>query len=349
MLFRHSNLTVAQFIIGLLFVGLIQAGQNLTGYFKTEAGMEANVLESDSTSRSSLTTPVLANLNYRLITQRLSFNANTTGGCLVYDYSAENKVTLSLMAHADYTISRKIFISSTINTFNKWWLQQRYAYTNSDLRTGLGLNLNRLTPVFSLVLSQNSYRHKSNLDNRQFGGQAEINYQINPGLSFSTQSGFILIDYPHRQVYSTGLSSLDTLSRQKDRFAFGQVGLEWRRRALYGLRLKVINVCSNNEFSEYYGASLSYYLSGKIGRGFYQVIADVLLKKYRSDLSQYFLYYNPDPEQNVQNQLLLGWEWPLWKHLAVTGRAAVMRNETHYSGLYYDKWFFSGGLIYRSD
>jgi len=347
--FKHHNLIVAQFIIDLLFAGVIQAGQNLTGYFKTEAGMETNVLESDSTSRSSSTTPVLANLNYRLTTRRLSFNANATGGFLAYDYHIENKATLSLIAQTNYTLNRRIFVSSAVNTFNKWWLEQGYAYNNSDFRTGLGFNLNRLTPVISLVMSQNSYREKSKLDNHQTGGLAEMTYQINPGLAVAVQSGFILIDYPHRQAYSTGLSAFDTLSRQKDRFAFGQIGLEWRRRALYGLRLKVINVCSNNEFSEYYGASLSYYLSGKIGNGFYQVIADVLLKKYRSDLSQYFLYYNPDPEQNVQNQLLFGWEWPLRKHLAITGRVAVMRNETHYSGLYYDKWFFSGGLIYRRD
>jgi hypothetical protein len=139
------------------------------------------------------------------------------------------------------------------------------------------------------------------------------------------------------------------LGLQRDSYVFGQIGFERRRRALHGLRLRLVEVTSNNQFSEYLGASLNYYLSGKIGPCYYQIVADVFLKKYRADLRQYFLYYNPDPEQNVQNQLLFGWEWPFWKNLALTGRAAFMRNETHYCGLYYDKWFGSLGLIYRGD
>jgi hypothetical protein len=51
---------------------------------------------------------------------------------------------------------------------------------------------------------------------------------------------------------------------------FMQLGIEWRRRALCGLRLRVLNFTSNNNYAEYYGASLNYYLSGKIGKGIFK-------------------------------------------------------------------------------
>ncbi|HPC35821.1 MAG TPA: hypothetical protein P5268_02830 [Candidatus Marinimicrobia bacterium] len=343
------NLTLILFIVVLLLSGLLHADQKLSGYCKTEAGMETNILESDSTSRNSFTTPVLANLHFYLNKRQLSFNVNTTGGLLAYDYRPENKATFNISARANYTISRKFFLASTVSSFQKWWLEQDYAYHNSDWLIGGGLSFNRWNPSLYLVLSQNSFRHRNSLDNHQIGGLGEISEQINPSLTFSAQSGYFQIDYPRRPLFSIGNSVLDTTARQKDQLLFGQIGLERRRQALSGVRLKFINVISNNDFSEYYGIGLNYYLSGKIGRGYFQVIADVLLKKYRADLSQYFLYYNPDPEQNIQNQLLVGWEWPFWKNLALTGRAAVMRNETHYSGIYYNKWFVSGGLIYRKD
>ncbi|HQC63317.1 MAG TPA: hypothetical protein PLC51_09690 [Candidatus Marinimicrobia bacterium] len=343
------NLTLILFIVVLLLSGLLQADQKLSGYCKTEAGMETNILESDSTSQNSFTTPALANLHFHLNKRRLNFNINATGGLLAYDYRPENKATLNISAQANYTISRKFFLASTVNSFQKWWLEQDYAYYNTDWLIGGGLNLSHWNPSLSIILSQNLFRHSSSLDNHRIGGLVEISSSLNPSLTFSAQSGYSQIDYLHRPLFSVENSVLDTTSRQKDLLFFGQIGLEHRRQALSGVRLKLITVVSNNDFSEYYGIGLNYYLSGKIGRGYFQVIADLLLKKYRVDLSQYLLYYNPDPEQNIQNQLLIGWEWPLWKNLALTGRAAIIRNETHYSGIYYNKWFVSGGLIYRKN
>jgi hypothetical protein len=336
-------------ILSILLTADLRAENNLSGYFKVEAGQESNILESDSTSQSSCTVPLITNLNYRRNMGRLSLNINSTSGLMMYNYSRENKATLNIQTHLKYTFKRTVSFSSSASTFNKWWLQQDYAYNNSDLWIGLSFNKNRLTSTFSLGLGTNSYQSRSNLNNRQIGGVLDFTYQINPGLSLVMQNGLIKSSYFDRPVYVWHSIQFDTLSNQRDQFTFMQLGIEWRRRALCGLRLRVLNFTSNNNYAEYYGASLNYYLSGKIGKGYFQVVSDVLLKKYRADLSRYLLDYNPDPEQNIQNQLLLGWEWPLWKHLAITGRAAVIRNETHYSGLYYNKWFFSGGLIYRID
>jgi len=321
----------------------------LTGYIKTEVGIETNVLESDSASRNSILSPLLGSLNYRINTRRLTLSANSTGGLIAYDYRSENKASLGIIVRSNYNFNRRFFINSTFNTFQKWWLREDYHYNNSEWRTGLGWNLKKITPLLTFIFLKNTYQQIRNLNNNQIGTSAEIQFRINPNLTISGYSGYILIEYPTRRIFSASSSQPDSLPLQKDQLVFLQIGIESRHRNLSGLRLKIMNVNSNNEFSEYSGASLNYYLSGKIGRGYYQVIADILLKKYQSDLSQYFLYYNPDPEQNIQNQLLLGWEWPLWEHLALTGRAAVMRNETCYSGLYYNKWFFSGGLLFRFD
>lgn len=336
-------------ILILSIADALAADKQLSGYLKTEVGIETNILESKPASRNSILAPLLGSINYRLSTRRLTLSANSTGGLIAYDFRAENKASLGMIVRANYNFHRRFFINSTFNTFQKWWLRENYNYNNSEWHIGLGMNFKNITPVLNLILLKNIYPQINNLDNYQIGALAEIQYRLNPNLTLCSHTGYIAIEYPSRRIFAASSTQPDSLPLQNDRLTFFQIGIESRRRNLSGLRLKILNCTSNNEFSEYSGASLNYYLSGKIGRGYYQVIADILLKKYRSDLGQYYLYYNPDPEQNIQNQLLLGWEWPLWKHLALTGRMAVMRNETCYSGLYYNKWFFSGGLLYRFD
>jgi len=348
----YSRICAKYLSIGCLGVFLMvvrgRAEQNFSAYLKTEAGLETNILESDSASRDSYTTPVWSGLTYRLTTKRLILNGNATGGLIPYtDYSAENKASVALSVYGDYTFCRSFFATTAVNIFNKWWCKDSRGYFNSDWYGGFGFRMKNCVPVVSLILGQNSYRGMRFFNDRQTGGQAKITFLIAPGLTLSSQAGYLMINYLNRRIYRPNYAGSDRLPFQCDELGYWQVGLESRRLALSGLNLKMIRVRSNNDFSEYSGASVNYYYSRKIGSCYLQLIADVLLKKYAVDLSRYYLYYNPDPEQNIQNQLLIGWEWPFWRKLAFSGRAAVMRNETHFSGLYYDKWFLSFGLLYR--
>lgn len=203
--------------------------------------------------------------------------------------------------------------------------------------------------MVGLFLSRNNYRQMDALDNSLLGGQTEILFNANSRLFFTNQTGYIQIKYPVRQVYNPAIQDSTKLPYQKDEISYLQIGIEYRKQTITGIRLKLFRAQSNNNFSVYSGVGLNYYLSRKIGRSFVQLIAEILLKQYSADLSQHFLYYNPDPEQNIQNQLLFGWERPLWKRVALTGKAAIMRNETHYCGYYYNKWFISCGLLYRNE
>ena len=112
----------------------------------------------------------------------------------------------------------------------------------------------------------------------------------------------------------------------------------------------VCNICytkSNSYYSSFRGVSLRLYATRQISNTIIQAIADIQVKKYTDEPVDSLIYFNPDPEQNVQNQIFFGWERPIFGKLSLTGKIAFMRNETKYSGIYYDKWFVSAGIQYR--
>lgn len=324
--------------------------ENFSMYFKPEIARESNIFESNEENIYDYNLQLWGGAKYSKSTEKSAFELYWLENYIAYqNYSIENKLTSSLTAQYFYYISPSIFTSSYINIFAKHWLKDRWGYTNLELSGNFGFtNLNLIT-LFGLSYRDNNYSKYPYdlLNSNQVGVNIEFIRSSTPRSKTSLRLEYIYVNYPDLLIFQERYSPNPQNIHQKDQIILLQIGKELKRKMIAGANLRIFYTSSNSKYSSYWGSSLNLYITRKFFNTAIQLVGEIQLKRYIEDLSEHLIFYNPDPEQNMQNQLLFGWERPIFQKLFFTGKIAFMRNETQYSGIYYDKWFLTAGFQYK--
>lgn len=117
---------------------------------------------------------------------------------------------------------------------------------------------------------------------------------------------------------------------RKDNYLYLKLGIDYSKRAILGVNLILGIAESSSYYSSFNDANIHLYLTKKIINSIFQIVAEFQVKRYRDRPDEKLIYYNPDPEEDIQNQLLIGFEQPIMKRIYITSRIAIMRNETEY-------------------
>jgi len=329
---------------------LLQAAteQTFSSYVKAEVLMENNIFESDSNriddNAGQFWCGILANQSTDRSNRRISLIGNYSA---YFKNPEENKLITTGNWLYYLALSPKIFFKSQANLLTKWWQNAPNAYSDVDFSANVGTRFGKSVTQIGIYYRNDWFRYAQRFNSTQIGIVSELQFQPAKTWTLSSKSSILKIDYPNRQVYHEPDTSSRIHKLQQDVVLFGQIGFEHRKIWIAGGSLQFSYLNSNSQYSSFANASIRVYATRKIRRLLLQAIAEFQLKRYLDDPSEKAIYYNPDPEQNVQNQIFLGWENELSGGLSLTGKFAFFRNETQYSGIYYNKWFASVGLQYR--
>ncbi|MFA4837933.1 MAG: hypothetical protein WC703_00475 [Candidatus Neomarinimicrobiota bacterium] len=336
--------------IVLLIGSLLRAATDRTfsSYLKSEVLMENNIFESDSNrtddNAGQFWGGILINQTNDRSSRRISLIGNYSA---YFQNPEENKLITTGNWQYYLALSPKLFFKSQANLLTKWWQNASNAYSDVDLSANIGARFGKSVAQVGAYYQNNWFRFAQRFNSTQIGVVGELQFQPAEAWTLSGKSSILKIDYPNRQVYHDPDTSSVTYNLQRDIVLFGQIGFEHRKKWIAGGSLRFSYLGSNSRYSSFANASVQIYATRKIRRLLLQMIAEFQLKRYLDDPSERAIYYNPDPEQNVQNQIFVGWENELIGGLSLTGKFAFFRNETQYSGIYYNKWFASVGLQYR--
>lgn len=338
-------------LCGMLSIGSFLQAENdrtFSSYIKTEILTENNIFESDSSriddNAGQFWCGILANQSSDLSNRRISLIGNYSA---YFHNPEENKLITTGSWQYYLALSPKYFFKSQANLLTKWWQNASNAYSDIDLSANIGTGFGKSVAQISVYYRNDWFRYAPRFNSTQIGLSGEFQIQPKETWTLSGKSSIYKIDYPNRQVYHEPDTSSRTYRLQEDAVLFGQIGFEHRKKWIAGGSLRFSYLSSNSRYSSFANASIQIYATRKIRHLLLQAIAEFQLKRYLDDPSERAIYYNPDPEQSIQNQIFVGWENELFGGLSLTGKFAFFRNETQYSGLYYNKWFASIGLQYR--
>ena len=317
-------------------------------FLKTEAGYETNILESYLTSKDDNTLYIWGGFRYDHYSRKNRFHLNLLSNISLYsDYSSENKNSNNITLFYRRNFSQILSLETDINLFHKSWYNiADYHYFNGCGSALLGMQFQRMSVRVGPQLRRNRYRINPNYDSDVSGFVLKASYPVRPAFSLHVDTQYDFIDYAQRSVFQRAEFG-DSSKMQDDRIFLLNAGVEYHKDLIAGVAFQLIRLSSNSFLSEYWGYSLQAYATKRWHQTILQLAVQLFLKDYSKELIAHLVDYYPDPEQNIQNQILFGWERPLRKGLSATGKAAMMRNESRYSGVYYDKWYISAGIQYR--
>ncbi len=316
-------------------------------YIKPELGFESNIFE-DSTNTRGLQDQLWFGLTHDHQTARQQLHLKITTNLALYnDYHDENKALNMLILNHNYSLGKSLSAVSNIEVFNKQWYQSSRGYTSSLANTALCYSRVGFQTLAGVEYKFNNFPTLLlfNSDNTSIFLQVFNTPSRNRFLS--AKIAWHSIRYSDRSIYVIDHGDSTNLTFQKDRIFYIQLGSEIRKKNVSGIYFRFLNNTSNSEYSAFQSASMRLFTSRKV-LGFYtQMIVELQLKKYSGESHQPLVIINADPEQNIQNQIMFGWDKPLSPNLALQGKIAYFKNETIYSNQYYDKWFTSIGVMYR--
>jgi len=278
--------------------------------------------------------------------QYLNINLNSSLSCYNH-YQTENKTLHVLSLNHSFIGQHHIVIQSDLQVFNKQWYNNNHGYSNNLISTSIGLSYPKIQTLLGVQYQLNNFTTLAEFTSDQSTVFLHFRHSSSSEKITSLRIAWNYIRYAERTVYqSTSSDSLNHLL-QKDECLFLQLGHEFHGKAIGGIFLRYLIVHSNSQFSSFQVASIRLYNTQKIGQTYVQLILEGQIKQYSEKNAQFFRFTNPDPEQNIQDQILLGLERPIGQHVSLQGRVAFIKNETIYRNQYYLKWFVATGLTYR--
>ena len=322
--------------------------KNASYFIKTELAQESNIFEESNNDVLDNNGQFWSSFNIKKSKGKNLFSVEWLGNLAVYAKNKnESKVSSTINLRYHYKFSPSLTFSSYINLFNKRWEREKSGYSNYSGVGIIGYNIGSLTSTVGLCYGKMSYPSFNKFNFTQNGIILEFLRRFKSRSSLNLKMSYIDVNYPYREVFHEESENESDIPLQRDRILSVQIGGEYKKRMIAGGNCNIFYTKSNSCYSSFRGVSLRFYATRQIFNTIIQAIADIQVKKYTDEPTDSLIYFNPDPEQNLQNQLFIGWEKPVIGALSVTGKIAFMRNETRYSGIYYDKWFFSAGIQYR--
>jgi hypothetical protein len=322
--------------------------ESLALYAKSELALETNIFEQQDNNKPALCDQFWLGFShqYSARNQYLNINLNSSLSCY-NNYQSENKALHVLSFNYSFVGRNHITIQSDFQVFDKQWYNNNHGYSNNLLGTSLGLSYPKIQTLLGVQYQFNNFTSLSEFTSDQSTVFLQFRHNSLADKTTSFRIAWNYIRYAERIVYQS--TTNDSLSHllQKDECLFLQLGHEFRHKAIGGLFLRYVIVRSNSQFSSFQAASIRLFNTQKIGQTYVQLILEGQLKQYSEKNAQFFRFTNPDPEQNIQDQILLGLERPIGPHVSLQGRIAFIKNETIYSNQYYLKWFVATGLTYR--
>jgi hypothetical protein len=317
-------------------------------YLKPELTRESNIFEHNTNSTDAYGQILWGGINYIKRDNANLLTIDLTGNYSSYfENSEENKFITTAHYQATQYYSSRFFFCSESNLYLKWWQNTLNGYINWDIDGRLGYRNPKMNVQTGVYYRIDNYRYYDWLDARYYGLFNDLNYITGTHSNFVARINYTFIKYPlSNEISNPVYNNIDNIIHQNHTFSL-QIGGEYRKQLIAGLFIKFLYVDSNYYFGSYFSASLQFYATYELLSTFLQIIAQLQLKQYVDDPSDELIYYNPDPEKNIQNQLFIGWEKPLIGNLSLTGKVVLMRNETRFIGLYYSKWLITCGLQYR--
>ena len=316
-------------------------------YIKSELLSESNIFE-DSSNTGTVGNQFWGGFthNYHSGNQRLQLNL-LSNLIHYHHYRSEDKSVNLLTIQYSYLFSKGFALEMSGEVFNKQWYQAANGYSNQLIDMGLKYSFHSTSICFGGNYRYNRFPSFSQFTSDYRGYFLRIEHKPKPRATSSVKITRYSIRYSDRAFTSLDSSNAGKSVLQKDNLLLIQAGFEKHHKPIIGMYFRYLANASNCPEASFQAAAWRFMISEKI-IGFYtQMIIDIQLKEYTNNLDRLRILANPDPEQNIQNQLLFGWERPFNNHFSLQGKLAYIRNETAYSDRFYDKWFGSMGIVYR--
>ena len=344
--FQHFRtvciITIILVTSGTAFSG-ISSGSSF--YIKTELISESNIFE-DSTDTQSFGNYFWFGMSHNFRLKRQNLQLKMLSNLAYYNlYDSENKSVNLLTLQYNYSLFKSLSLQTFAEVFNKQWYRSTGGYSNRLM--SLGINYSSKTTSIGVG---GDYRYNYFPSYEQFtsdysGFYLQVNHRPSDRTMTSLKISSHSVRYSDRLIFDIDSPDSSGTDLQKDRLLTIQMGFETHQKTIIGAYFRYIVNSSNSSAASFQAASCRLLVSQKI-LGFYtQMIVDLKLKKYTNDLDRLRIFANPDPEQNIQNQLMLGWDRPLNDHLSLQGKFAYIKTETTFSNQFYDKWFVSIGMM----
>lgn len=315
-------------------------------YIKNECLIESNIFE-DSTEAQALGSQLWFGLSHNYLANRQTLSLKLVSNLVYYNqHPVENKSVNMLTVQHHYSLLKRLAFQTALDFYNKQWYRNNHGYTSSRCHSGLSYAGRKNTLFIGGEYQYHRFPQFESFTSDYSGPVVRFQY-ASPGsyiITLKTSSHFVR--YAARSIASTAGTDSVNLPLQKDRLTTYQIGIEKRKNPIFGLRLRYILNHSNSPGSSFQTGACRFFTSRKILGIYTHLIVDLQLKKYTEKPERMVILTNPDPEQNIQNQVLLGWDKPLTTNLSIQGKVAYIHNETVYSRIFYDKFLAALGLLY---
>ena len=338
-------------ISGILFccTSLLFARTNTgsTFYIKSEIIMESNIFE-DSSNTQAAGTQHWFGLSHNHLSKQQNLQLKLVSNLSHYSHHPiESKAINMLTVQHVYNLFKFFSLHSTIDIFNKQWYRDNNGYTCSRINSGINYSSKAINTLLGCEYQYNRFPSFDSFTSDYSGLFLQISHNSPDRTIISLKTSWHAIRYSDRLVPYPENSDSTDFHFQKDEMAGIQVGAEIHHKIIYGAQLRYQINTSNNPAASFHAASCRFFSSQKVLGIYTQLIIELQLKEYSEKPGQPLIFTNPDPEQNIQNQLLLGWDKPLNPHFSLQGKLAYFKNETVYSNQFYNKWFVSIGIQYQ--
>ena len=306
---------------------------------KPEIVFDSNIFENSDNVKASENKQIWLSLNRKIQSgSNLSKIFWTANYSHYHNLREENKFFTNINLFDLRPFSNSIFLSSSGNFFWKYWNNIYHGYYNVNLTENIGIKTGRFTSQVGYIYKAANFIEYDNFDNFSNGLNLSIFYNLDRHKSFHCKLLFYKSKFP-RSYYDNKLRSDNTTSLK--------IGGEYKKKVIAGINLSLSLQNSNIDYFEFFNTSLHCYGSLKISKLYVQLILYYQLKKYLNNFHNGDIVYNPDPEQNIQNQIFLGLEYPVTKAFSINSKAAFIKSETSHITQYYTKQIFVLGVQYK--
>ena len=342
---RKIPLISLSLFLSLLLHTIILA-DNISFYIKEEIGTDNNIYEANQNPASALINQLWGGIKYQnKYDQHFIALRSKTNYSLYIDHSQENKFVEVLDINHLYRLNN-ILLNTSINGFFKKWTGLNRGYNDLGLTESVIWKSRPIGVQFSTSVNSMKYRNYKLFNNDNFLLALRFNFRSHQDylyfLSFSEQYAI----FPESEFYIDSLNIYQDKKRYDNNFII-RSGIEYSKRFIMGSTITYCYNQSNYDYFNNHCLNLKFYGSWKIKDLLLQLIMQTQFKKYNNPPTNENVIYDPDPEQNQENKIMLGLEIPFDEKISLTSKLAWYHNESTFISQYYDKIMATLGFQYN--
>ncbi len=315
--------------------------------FKPEYVIDNNIFEQTDFPQKNENIQLWTTLKLAQKNKHCSTVINNTNNLSIHkNYNFENKIYNSLQVKNFIPISKKVYLNSSGLLFTKNYLTSVSGYYDAKITENIGYNFNKINLAAGLLLHQNKFINNHKFNSGGLGQNLLFSYRKNRKFSFHISLNNSGIKFQHKQyIWSSDRKYI--YIRRKDNIQSVMFGCEYKNRFISGVQLVYSNCTSNIENYTNSTYFLKSYVTKYFNKTLIQLILNLRYKSYDFDSASIVSSDSPDPERNSCNQFFLGIEHPVTKKIFITGKFALMQNESIILGQYYNKTIFAFGFLFK--